>query len=229
MSFHEPYAWLKPKAWIGQLGVQETLKNELPWSLYNAWLKPKTWIGQLGVQETLKNELPWTLYYAWLKPKTWWIGQLGVQETLKSELPWTLYNAWLKPETWIGGSGVQENPKKWASIMNAWLKPKDLDQLVDNVSHYFFGGACNFTTSHMGQSFNPKSSTTTTKTMLGCAHARKGALNWQGLKLARSPHLATSSKPVLVSPFLQSPHARMLPKDGACSAPTVCHALYFFK
>jgi hypothetical protein len=113
--------------------------------------------------------------------------------------------------------------------MNAWLKPKDLDQLVDNVSHYFFGGACNFTTSHMGQSFNPKSSTTTTKTMLGCAHARKGALNWQGLKLARSPHLATSSKPVLVSPFLQSPHARMLPKDGACSAPTVCHALYFFK
>ncbi len=120
MSFHEPYAWSTPKACIGQLGVQETLKNELPWTLYNAWLKPKTWISQLGVQETLKNELPWTLYYAWLKPKTWWIGQLGVQETLKNELPWTLYNAWLKPETWTGRSGVQENPKKWASIMHGW-------------------------------------------------------------------------------------------------------------
>jgi hypothetical protein len=55
------------------------------------------------------------------------------------------------------------------------VEAQDLDGLVDNVSHYFFGGACNFTTSHMGQSFNPKSSTTTTKTMLGCAHARKGA------------------------------------------------------
>jgi RNA-binding protein YhbY len=47
---------LKPKAWIGWLGVQETLKMSFhePY----AWLKPKAWIGQLGVQETLKNELP---------------------------------------------------------------------------------------------------------------------------------------------------------------------------
>jgi hypothetical protein len=110
------------------------------------------------------------------------------------------------------------------------VEAQDLDGLVDNVSHFFFGRGCNFTTSHMGQSFNPKSSssTTTTKTMLGCAHARKGDLNWQGLKLARSPHLATSSsKPVLVSPFLQNPHARMLPKDGACSAPSLPCIAFF--
>jgi glycine cleavage system regulatory protein len=54
------------------------------------------------------------------------------------------------------------------------VEAQDLDGLVGNVSHFFFGQACNFTTLHMGQSFNPKSSTTT-KTMLGCAHARKGA------------------------------------------------------